>query len=240
MGGFFFLSIDEDRLAFAQCGEQILITSSVDNPTPYVGEQIIYTVRIDNSTRIEAMSNPPPFEGFWYAGSLEVVKRQESGCNGTIGVTIYERILFPLSPGEQVIPPWELSFTNNAVYDASTVVTSTETVVNVQPLPESAPDSFNGAVGLFPIMTAEIDERTIDSGDPLSLRLSIDGAGNIDQLNAPQLNLPDTWRVYPRPPITQANVEGTRLLAGVKRFEWLIFPVDTGALQIPAIELGYF
>lgn len=226
----------------AQCEGQIRIRASVDNPTPYVGEQIIYTSRIENPTTFAPSPRSPSFKGFWLAGSLDIRREQVPGCNGiNLGVTTNEKVLFPLAAGTQEIAPVTLDFSENPVYEPATRIISDAVTVEVRPLPPNPPDSFMGGVGLFPLMTASIDSNTIDAGSPIRLRVALEGAGNMDQLDPPALSLPGTWRVYEQPPRAAVGIDsGSRLLGGVKTFEWLVFPTETGALSIPPITFSYF
>jgi hypothetical protein len=227
----------------AQCEDQIRIRASVDNPTPYVGEQLIYTSRIENPTTFAPSPRTPSFKGFWLAGSLDIRREQVLGCNGTInlGVTVNEKVLFPLAPGMQEIPPVTLDFSTNPVYEASTRIVSDTVTVEVQPLPPNPPSSFTGGVGLFPLIQASLNRDTIDVGSPVRLRVALEGVGNMDQLDPPILDLPTSWRVYEQTSQSTVGIESdSRLLGGGKTFEWLLFPSETGAITIPPIVFSYF
>ncbi len=227
----------------AQCDAEsdIIITANVDNPTPYVGEQIIYTMRIENNTtQLAPVPRFPTFEGFWSGGTIS--RETETICGGTVGVTTHRKALFPLQPGPQTITPGSVDFSSNPVYEAASVISSQELTINAQPLPPSAPASFSGAVGIFPLITATITDPRLNAGDPLTLRLTLqDGIGNIDQLDPPPLPLPDDWRIYPQP--AQADFAVNPLsgrIGGTKTFEWSIIPTQTGAIQFPPIPFTYF
>lgn len=217
----------------------IVVEASVDNPTPYVGEQIVYTVQIFNTTQSSPTLEIPAFEGFWAGGVLEIGTYEQPDCGITVGVTVNERILFPLRPGELVIPPGTLDFSANPVYEARTRVESSNVAVDVRPLPDGAPDDFSGAVGYPFFIDAQVGRETARVGDPISLRVTIEGAGNIEQINAPELPLPDSWRTYGQPTRVNTAAEG-RLLVGTKTFEWLFVPDEAGTVSVPPISFSYF
>jgi hypothetical protein len=225
-----------------ECENEISLNATVDNSNPFVGEQIIYTLRIINSTSLQPSPVvPTSFERFWLGGALDVQRFQEPGCGATVGVTVIERVLFPLEAGTVTIPPGGLDFTSNPVYDPTTRIVSNGVDVNIQPLPENAPPSFTGAVGVFPIIEASLSQNTINQGEPVRLVVIVEGAGNIDQVDPPELKLEDHWRVYPQAPQSFVGIEdGGRLYGGTKRFEWLISPSESGNLVVPPVELGYF
>lgn len=217
----------------------IIMEASVDNSTPYVGEQIIYTVKIQNSTLSSPVPQSPDFEGFWLAGSLAVQTYEEPRCGIMMGVTVTERILFPLESGQFVIPPGTLDFSRNPVYQSRTEIISNEVVVDVRPLPDVAPKSFTGAVGGPFHLTASVGRTSVKVGDPISLSLVVEGAGNIDQLNAPLLEDSADWRVYPQQLQTE-TASDNRLLVGKKYLNWLLVPNTSGTLNFPSIEFSYF
>ncbi len=227
----------------AQCEAEtdvIVIEASVNNPTPYVGEQVIYSVQIFNTTQSSPNLEIPPFEGFWSAGTLAIASYERPGdCGVTVGVTENERILFPLRPDQLVIPPVQLDFSRNPVYEASTRVESSTVQVEVQPLPDGAPDGFAGAVGTAFFTEAAVGRTTVKVGDPVLLRLAIEGAGNIEQLNPPELPFPEEWRTYPQPSRVETASQ-SRLLVGKKTFEWLFVPQEVGDLVVPSIAFHYF
>ncbi len=226
----------------AQCEPQrdmIVLEATVDDATPYVGEQVIYTLNVFNTTQSSPSLEPPPFEGFWLAGVLDIQSYNQPNCDSTVGVTVNEHVLFPLRPGEQVIPPGTLDFSLNPVYEASTRVVSEDTVIEVQPLPDGAPLSFAGAVGYPLNIEVRVGRRSAAAGDPISLQVTLTGAANIELMDTPTLPFPDGWRVYPQPTAVNVAVEN-RILFGEKTFEWLFVPDSEGEVTVPPIDYSYF
>lgn len=230
------------HLVVAQCEAQddlIEMIATVDNPTPYVGQQVIYTVAIWNNTLSSPVPETPPFEGFWLAGLLGIHTEERANCDIVSGVTTTEHMLFPLKSGRHIIPPGSLDFSRNPVYQATTRVESNAVELDVQPLPTGAPLSFKGAVGGPFFISAQIGRTAVDIGDPVSLSVVVEGVGNIEQLDAPDLNLPDGWRVYSQAPRFEAASDN-RVLVGKKTFEWLFVPATEGTVTLSPIEFSYF
>ena len=76
-------------------------------------------------------------------------------------------------------------------------VKSSEVKINVLPLPpQNRPGSFNGAVGEFAIGLVA-DPLEVNVGDPISVELTISGAGNFDSVSVPTLTDPKNWKLYP-------------------------------------------
>jgi hypothetical protein len=76
-------------------------------------------------------------------------------------------------------------------------VKSSEVKINVLPLPpQNRPGTFNGAVGEFAIGLVA-DPLEVNVGDPISVELTISGAGNFDSVSVPTLTDPKNWKLYP-------------------------------------------
>lgn len=241
LGVLFLLWVVLPQAVSGQCvppDTPVTVVASVNNTTPYWGEQIIYSVVIESQWNVELTREIPVFEGFWLGGTLSRDTRAEIRCWGDVSVTTIDTILFPIADGEQQILPEVLTFTTNVVSEAASVVNSNAVVVDVQPLPPDAPSGFNGAVGLFSV-SAAIARSTIDEGDPFRLTVTVEGAGNLQQLDAPALPFPSDWRMYPQQSRLNLATD-SRLLVGTKVFEWLIIPSTTGTMPIDAIELVFF
>jgi len=103
--------------------------------------------------------------------------------------------------------------------------------VDVRALPsEGRPRSFAGAVGQFDV---HVDiPATGTAGEPLTLATTVTGRGNFDRVGAPALPADRAWKAYP------AAVKSET--AGEKRFEQAVVPLESGALQLPTVELSYF
>ena len=228
--------------AAAQCEplvDTIRLQSSVDNAAPYVGQQVIYTIRIENTLENPPSFAPPQFEGFWRAGALPIENTEELICNVNVSVTTSRYILFPLREGELAILPGTLDFSANPVYEARTRIESNEVALAVRPLPQGAPASFTGAVGYPFFVTATVGRSTANAGDPLSLRVVIEGAGNIEQIAPPALPLGDGWQTYNQPTSVETATENQRLV-GKRTFEWLVASTQAGLVTIPPIEFTYY
>ncbi len=67
---------------------------------------------------------------------------------------------------------------NDAILDTEPVV------VEVQPAPEGAPESFTGAVGQFDIR-AELDRDQTQVDEPVTMKITVEGQGNISTASDP-------------------------------------------------------
>lgn len=105
------------------------------------------------------------------------------------------------------------------------------------PLPAGAPATFNGAVGAFTVRaTADTDE--LEEGDPIAVRLSVSGSGNLDSLPAPVITGPPSeWKSYE--PSRLERRDERRSASGTVSFSQIIRPLVRKD-EVPPFELAYF
>ena len=70
--------------------------------------------------------------------------------------------------------------------------------LEVLPLPAERPPDFTGGVGVFEALAPEVNPRVSQPGEPVTLRLSVEGRGNFRAMQQPVLDPAslDGWRVY--------------------------------------------
>ena len=212
------------------------IEASVDVETPFVGQPIIYTIRVFTTREIENTSLiEPRFDGFGRSSFVaDTIVASESRNGVAYTVIEHSLLLFPLRAGEQTIEPLRIEVPETPFESATSLQTEALTV-NVQPLLSGAPPSFKNAVGQFDI-AATVDTTTIPAGSAVILSVTVNGTGNIEQIIAPDVTFPASWRVFPRQPITDQNT----LRFATKTFQWtLLFDIE-GTAEIPSIEFGFF
>jgi hypothetical protein len=92
-------------------------------------------------------------------------------------------------------------------------------------------------VGQFTISSELSNHRTV-VGEPLTLRLHVQGAGNFDRVNSDMLGSTAEWRIYrPTSAFTAAESTGFR---GDKVFAQSVVATQPGSRDLPALEFSYF
>lgn len=100
--------------------------------------------------------------------------------------------------------------------------------VTILPFPrEGRPQNFKGAVGDFDLRF-EADPKKVKVGDPITLRMTVEGNGNFKTIDRPSIDFGDKFKVY-EPEVTQGEWS--------KSFEVVIVPKDSGVTEIP--EAGF-
>lgn len=109
--------------------------------------------------------------------------------------------------------------------------------IEVLPLPkEGRPENFSGAIGQF-TLDASASPRAVKAGEPVTLKLSVEGRGNFDAIAPPVLTATDGWRAY----APKENFKGADAIGygGTKTFE-ISMVARTDQAATPAAEFSYF
>ena len=237
---------------------------NVNKSTVYEGEQIVATYTIYKNPDIRLVnlehSKLPTFNGFWTQeidiGELRFEYEIVDGVRFEKAV-IKKVVLFPQRSGKLEIDPYEFKFTarlqvnsggrsrdpfdsffgrNYRDFDYS--ARSNTAAINVKALPENPPLSFNGAVGDLK-MEAWFDKTESVQNDPFTLRVKISGKGNLQLIQALNIEVPPGFESYEPKSSDNINV-GVGGVTGSKTFEYLLMPRNEGTYEIEPIEYSYF
>ena len=129
------------------------------------------------------------------------------------------------------------NFFSNATQKPLTLHTNGATV-KIKPLPtQGRPADFSGAVGQFEA-SSEVSVKNGTTGDPLTLKIRIQGRGNFDRVTTSGLTNSSDWKTYK--PNGKFTANDTAGIEGEKTFEQSIVPTKPGAQEIPALNFSYF
>lgn len=246
-----------------EIGENLFIKAFVDKNTVYQGEQVTVTYKLFTRVNISSpqVSKLPSYQGFW---SEEIETPQNilftreviDGKTFNVGV-LKKAALFPTQSGDLSVTPFELKipvmiqkrrsnnlfddFFNDPFFNPTETVEYTarsNTVkVKVLPLPPKTEESFNGAVGNFSFKV-DLDKKKTKQNEPVSLKIEINGTGNISLIEPPKIELPSGFESYD--PKISDNINRSGVISGRKSFEYLIVPRIDGIQEIPGIKFTYF
>ena len=240
--------------------DNLFVRLSLDKTNVSKGEQIRATVKLYISQNVPLNGfdevKLPSYEGFW---TKEIdVPQQVSFTREVYNGKIYQvgilkkTILFPQQTGSIKIDPFEITclvrqkvgkqqgffddfFDNYRVVKAKVV--SDPQVVNVKDLPNQ-PANFSGAVGNFNL-TGALDKTNVKSNEAVTLKLTVNGSGNLTLINPPKIELPQDFESY-EPKTTERTTANDNGLSGSISFEYLFIPRFAGNFTIPSIEFVYF
>ena len=109
--------------------------------------------------------------------------------------------------------------------------------IQVDPLPQR-PANFSGGVGQYTI-SASLDKTEVKANDPVKLRVTVSGAGNMKLLKQPVVKFPKDFDSYDAK-VTDNTKLTTQGLEGSIVYDFLAVPRHQGEFEIPAIEYTYF
>lgn len=240
--------------------DNLFVRLALDKTNVWKGEQILATVKLYISQNIPLNGfddvKLPTYEGFW-TKEIEVpqqVNFTREVYNGKIyqvGI-LKKTILFPQQVGTIRISPFEITclvrqrvrqqqgffddfFDNYRVVKAKVV--SDPIAVISKDLPNQ-PANFSGAVGNFSFSGA-LDKSNVKSNEAVTLKLTINGSGNLGLINAPKIDLPQDFEAY-EPKTTDHTAASDKGLSGSVTFEYLFIPRYAGSFTIPPVEFVYF
>jgi hypothetical protein len=245
---------DQRRPLYRGWEKDLVLKVEVDRKEVFQGEQVVASVVLYSPLGVVNLERfePPVLDGFW-TEPLEVPKSAQYHLRRVNGVPtrvylIQRLALFPNRAGALTIPAAELQAVvrlgNGGPLDlfADTVSAtrrSQPVTLTVKPLPAGAPAGFQpSSVGTFELAATAAPEQA-RAGEPVSIRLTATGDGNLRALSLPALPPIPGTRAYPATATDATAGQGERF-RGSRTLETVIIPERPGALEVPALEWPYF
>ena len=240
-------------------GSDLFIKVSASKQRVYEQEPILLTYKVYTLVSLTQLEGKmPDLKGFH---TQEIPLPQEKSFkieqfNGRNykTVTWSQYVMFPQMSGKLQVPPitfngivvqqnrnvdpFEAFFNGGSGYvEVKKQIKAPGVTIDVMPLPKR-PAGFSGGVGSFKMKT-EIDKTDLKTNDPLTVRVTISGTGNMKLMKAPEVKFPKDFDTY-----DVKTTDKTRLTAGGLEgsmiYEYLAVPRHQGKFTVPAIEFTYF
>lgn len=241
----------------------VFVKAFCSKTNPYVGEQVTVTYKLYSPYDGYVNGATLPKQANLWAYDLESSNQRPTTevINGKrYSVSeIKKTALFPQKSGEITITPMELDMTVRVVTRASSGdpffdsffggmtqandfnldVKSNSIKLNVKPLPtENAPEEFSGVVGNFTI-NALLSRDKVRANDATNLTITVSGSGNIQYIDALNLNFPPDFDVS-EPIITDKINKNSNTVTGSRIFEYTLIPRSAGKFTLDPITFSYF
>ena len=169
-------------------------------------------------------------------------------------VTWSQYVMFPQMTGTLEVPPltfngvvvqqnryvdpFEAFFNGGSGYvEVKKKIQAPGVQIEVDPLP-ARPGGFSGGVGHF-TMKAEMDHTELKANDPLTLRVTVSGTGNLKLIKQPVVKFPKDFDTYD-PTTTDKTRLTTNGIDGSIVYEYLAVPRHQGQFDIPPVEFIYY
>lgn len=239
--------------SFAAGDEELRLTVTPAKERVYVGERVSLTLKLYvGNVHVDQLQYPEiPGEGFSLEKYDEPQRRHEIVGQKRYQVLEFHTVLTPLRAGDLQIGPAMMAMNvvrsrgrggtfDDPFFDQffgrrqALEVTADPVTLTVLPLPsEGRPADFSGAVGEFRF-ALEAKPTELAAGDPITLRIEIDGQGNLESLVPPAIAADDRFRMYDP---TELKVEQR---PGRRVFEQVVIPREAGLTELPPVRFTYF
>lgn len=240
--------------------DNIFVRTVVSKSNVYEQEAIVVTYKLYALVDV-AQCYPKKLNDFngFMKQDIELPKNRQltlENFNGRNYSTaeLYKVLLYPQRSG--VIQIDKLNFeavvrvqNRNAVrsifddfFDSSTnvskIITAPAVKINVNALPSGKPATYTGTVGRFN-MNSSISSTQIKTNDAVTLKINIEGSGNMKLIKNPTVKFPDGFEVYD--PKVNNNFKTTASgISGNKVIEYMFIPRHSGSFEVPSAEFSYF
>ena len=244
-----------------QLGDNLFLRAVVDRSHVMQGEQINLAFKLYTRVSVVnyAVSKNPGMTGFWNEDTetpKNITLTTETINGKPYRVGLIKRVaLFPTQSGVLDIGPMEVQATVQMPYGRSndpfesffrdpfgrntTYNVSSEAIkIKVDPLPSGAPADFKGAVGQF-AMSVAADRKTTRTNEPVTLKVTLSGTGNVKLLEGPSIELPADFEQY-TPKFSESINRQNNRINGSKTFEYLLIPRYPGLKVIKPVTMSYF
>ena len=236
----------------------LFITATASKTTVHEQEAILLTYKVYTLVNLRQLfGKMPDLKGF-HTQEIELPQQKTFSLEHYKGrnynTTVWSQyILFPQQTGKLEIPsitfegvvavqtisddPFDAFFNGGGYREVKKKIVTPKLTINVQPLP-AKPENFSGGVGEF-TLSSSINAKDVKTNDAVTIKLTINGSGNMKLISTPEVKFPEDFEVYD-PKVTN-NFDVSRSgLTGSQTIEYLAIPRHAGNFTIPPVEFTYF
>lgn len=224
----------------------LFVKTYADRKEVYLGEQVTISLYIFSRVDLSEVSalSMPKLDGFWSEDieSPTQLAGEQKILNGIPyrSYLLKRRALFPVKPGTITIGAAEVDVVTGFLFAGRRVHRrGNEVTLKVKPLPaQGRPPGFAaGNVGNWRLST-EVGQAHVELGQPITVKVILEGRGNLKNVTMPPLTGPPALRIYD--PTTTDKGSGKERLGGRRVQEYLVMPQQTGTFTLPGLAFAYF
>ena len=241
-------------------GNELYMTVTANRHKIYEQEAVMLTYKLYTLVNIQQISGEMPQIDGCHVQELDrdaQLSLKYEHVNGrNYGTAVWKQyVIFPQKTGKITIPsitfdtqgevlnhsmdPFDIFFGGGSLSQMVRKQISTPTIeIEVMPLPTPKPDNFSGAVGKFAV-SATLTPEQVNANDAATLRLVVNGQGNMKLMKAPTIRFPQDFEVYD----PKENSQTTNTTTGSKgsiTYDYVVVPRHGGKFAIPPVEFCYF
>lgn len=166
------------------------------------------------------------------------------GFEQTLVAHIPQHLRSGAAPARQSNDPFARMFGGDAFFDRmlnreEVQLRTPPLTLQIEPLPaDGRPSDFTGAIGEFRLGAATLSATEVKVGEPVTLTVAIEGSGNFERIQPPQLQDSAQWRSYT--PQSRFRPQDALGLQGEKTFEYTLIARTADVTHTPAFSFSYF
>ena len=240
-------------------GSDLFIKVSANKKRVYEQEPILLTYKVYTLVGLTSLRGDMPDLKSFYTQEVSLPTQKSFSIETFNGrpyrtTTWSQYVMFPQMTGKLQIPsitfegivvqqnrnidPFEAFFNGGSGYiEVKKKIIAPSIDIEVVPLPER-PAGFSGGVGHFTV-SASLSKTETKANDPVSVRITVSGKGNLKLVKQPQIELPKDFDKY-EPKVTDKTKLTTAGIEGSMIYDILIVPRHQGHYEIPPVSLTYF
>lgn len=239
----------------------LFLRALVNKRSVFQNEPVTVTYKIYTRVNVSSFgfSKLPGTTGFWVE-EFPIGRQPETRAEIMNGkrytvATIKKMALFPMTPGKKTIDPLGIECKvrvqrrSRSIFDdffsdpfgksVRKMIQSPAITIDVLPLPEEGrPRDFSGVVGKFKL-SSTVDKTNVKTNEAVSLKVIIEGQGNIRTIPELEIPFPPDFEVYPPKSSESVNRKGTTI-SGRKTYEYVLVPRVSGLRRIKPVRLTTF
>lgn len=232
----------DDEPAVPRGDSDLFLRMSLDKSEAYVGEQVMVTIHLYSRVDLSSVDTVtmPKLDGF-LSKDFKTPNQLMSEQRLIGGVPYREYLLrqkaiFPLKAGTVTIEAPEADITTGIFYAGRRVHRKgNELKLVVRNLP---PGPATSVVGRWRL-SREVSQTEVALGEPVQVKLILEGRGNLETVQLPPLGAPSAFKVFDpetsdKPSTSKSHVGGTRVI------EYTLVPQQTGTFSLPALTVPFF
>lgn len=240
-------------------GSDLFIRVSANKRRVYEQEPILLTYKVYTLVDLTQLQGKmPDLKGF-HTQEIQLPQQKSfkvETLNGRPYRTVVwsQYVMFPQVTGELEIPsitfdgvviqqncdidPFEAFFNGGSGYvEVKKKIVAPGLKIQVEPLPKR-PVNFSGGVGSFSI-SAQLDKQKVKANDPITLRVIVNGRGNMKLIKTPTVDFPKDFDTYD-PKVTDKTKLTSNGVEGNMVYDFLAVPRHQGKYEIPPVEFVYY
>jgi hypothetical protein len=230
-----------DDPAIPRSDSDLFLRATLDRPEVFVGEQVTLSLHIYSRMELTGVDavQMPKLDGL-LSQDIATPTNLQADDRSLGGVRYHafllrSKALFALKPGELAIEPAEADIVSGVFPFSQRKMhrKSNGLVLKVKALPPGATN-----VGKWRL-SSTVNQTDVALGEPVQLKVILEGRGNLRAVTIPKLEAPNSFRVFD-PQQTEKTTVTKNQVGGQRSVEYVLVPQRTGRFDLPGLTLEYF